>query len=103
MPLHPAGLGRIGPATTCRRAAHGIPGARQAGAGWRRHGRGGQRHALVVDREIVVAVDQADAALTPDTADKFIYFLAIPEGGGAHVFAKSKEEHDANRAEYGYD
>jgi UPF0755 protein len=43
-----------------------------------------------------------EAALAPDTKDKYIYFLAIPEGGGAHVFAKTKKQHDANRAEYGY-
>jgi UPF0755 protein len=43
-----------------------------------------------------------DAALHPDTADKFIYFLAIPDGEGKHVFAKTKDEHDANRREYGY-
>lgn len=43
-----------------------------------------------------------DAALEPDTADAYIYFLAIPEGGGAHAFAKTKEEHDENRRKYGY-
>jgi UPF0755 protein len=43
-----------------------------------------------------------DAALAPDTEDEFIYFLAIPDGGGAHVFAKTKDEHDQNREEYGY-
>ena len=43
-----------------------------------------------------------DAALEPDTADKYIYFLAIPEGNGAHAFAKTKAEHDANRRKYGY-
>jgi UPF0755 protein len=43
-----------------------------------------------------------DAALAPDTKDKNLYFLAIPEGNGAHVFAKTKKEHDANRREYGY-
>ena len=43
-----------------------------------------------------------DAALEPDTADKYIYFLAIPDGGGAHAFAKTKAEHDANRRKYGY-
>jgi UPF0755 protein len=47
-------------------------------------------------------VGSIDAALEPDTADKFIYFLAIPDGGGRHVFAKTKKEHDANRKEYGY-
>jgi len=43
-----------------------------------------------------------DAALEPDTADKYIYFLAIPDGGGAHAFAKTKAEHDLNRKKYGY-
>lgn len=43
-----------------------------------------------------------DAALEPDVAEKYIYFLAIPDGKGAHVFARTKEEHDANRKKYGY-
>jgi len=43
-----------------------------------------------------------DAALDPDTTDKYIYFLAIPDGGGAHAFARTKAEHDANRKKYGY-
>lgn len=43
-----------------------------------------------------------DAALHPDTSDKFIYFLAIPNGAGAHVFAKNIDEHNANRREHGY-
>ncbi len=34
-----------------------------------------------------------DAALHPDTADKFIYFLAIPDGDGKHAFAKTNKEH----------
>jgi UPF0755 protein len=44
-----------------------------------------------------------DAALEPDTEEGFIYFLAIPGGDGEHVFAKTKKQHDKNRAEYGYD
>jgi UPF0755 protein len=43
-----------------------------------------------------------DAALHPDTADKYLYFLAIPEGDGKHVFAKTAKEHAANRKKYGY-
>lgn len=43
-----------------------------------------------------------DAALEPDTDDKYLYFLAIPDGGGAHAFAATKAEHDANRKKYGY-
>lgn len=43
-----------------------------------------------------------DAALAPDTSEKYIYFLAIPDGGGTHAFARTKAEHDANRKTYGY-
>jgi UPF0755 protein len=43
-----------------------------------------------------------DAALHPDTADKYLYFLAIPDGGGKHVFAKTAKEHEANKKKYGY-
>lgn len=43
-----------------------------------------------------------DAALEPDTTDAYIYFLAIPDGGGTHAFAKTKAEHDENRRKYGY-
>ncbi len=43
-----------------------------------------------------------DAALRPDTSDKYIYFVAIPEGGGKHAFAKTNKEHQANLRKYGY-
>ena len=43
-----------------------------------------------------------DAALHPDTSDKYIYFLAIPDSGGKHAFAKTAKEHNANRKKYGY-
>ncbi len=45
-----------------------------------------------------------DAALEPDTADKYIYFLAIPDSTphGKHAFAKTAKEHDENRKKYGY-
>jgi UPF0755 protein len=43
-----------------------------------------------------------DAALQPDTEEGYLYFLAIPDGAGKHVFAKTEEEHDANRRKYGY-
>jgi UPF0755 protein len=41
------------------------------------------------------------AALAPDTADKYLFFLAIP-GTKTHVFEKTQAEHDANRKKYGY-
>jgi UPF0755 protein len=43
-----------------------------------------------------------DAALAPDTSGHYFYFLAIPGGGGKHVFAHNLKEHDANKAKYGY-
>ncbi|MES2209001.1 MAG: endolytic transglycosylase MltG [Chloroflexota bacterium] len=43
-----------------------------------------------------------DAALEPDTATGYIYFLAIPGDSGLHAFAKTLAEHNANRQKYGY-
>ena len=43
-----------------------------------------------------------EAALNPNTEDGYLYFLAIPDGGGAHVFARTIEEHNANRRKYGF-
>jgi UPF0755 protein len=43
-----------------------------------------------------------DGALNPDTADGFLYFVAIPDGGGHHAFAKSFDEHVKNLRKYGY-
>lgn len=43
-----------------------------------------------------------EAALNPDIADGYFYFLAIPDGGGAHAFAKTEAEHNENRRKYGY-
>jgi UPF0755 protein len=48
-------------------------------------------------------VASIDAALIPDTASGFLYFLAIPDGDGAHVFARTLEEHNANKRKYGYE
>jgi UPF0755 protein len=47
-------------------------------------------------------VASIDAALRPDTADKYIYFLALPDDSGKHVFAKTSKQHEANRKKYGY-
>jgi UPF0755 protein len=41
-----------------------------------------------------------EAALNPNTKDKYIYFLAIPDGSGTTVFAKTKAEHDKLVAKY---
>ena len=47
-------------------------------------------------------VASIDAALAPDTKEGYFYFVAIPEGGGKHAFARTIEEHDANLRKYGY-
>ena len=43
-----------------------------------------------------------DAALAPDTKTGYLYFVAIPEGSGAHDFAKTLAEHEAKLKKYGY-
>jgi UPF0755 protein len=48
------------------------------------------------------SVASIDAALEPDTSDKFLYFVAIPGGGGAHDFSKTFKEHEEKLKKYGY-
>jgi UPF0755 protein len=43
-----------------------------------------------------------DAALKPDTKSGYTYFVAIPDGGGAHDFSKSLAEHQKKLKKYGY-
>ena len=43
-----------------------------------------------------------DAALDPDTKSDYTYFVAIPEGEGAHDFSKSEAEHQRKLVKYGY-
>lgn len=45
-----------------------------------------------------------EAALKPDTERDggYLYFVAIPDGGGTHAFAKTLDEHRANLKKYGY-
>jgi UPF0755 protein len=47
-------------------------------------------------------VKSIDAVLKPDTKDGYLYFVAIPDGGGKHAFAKTYEQHLANLKKYGY-
>ncbi|MFI5258517.1 MAG: endolytic transglycosylase MltG [Candidatus Limnocylindrales bacterium] len=42
------------------------------------------------------------AAMAPDTADGYLYFLAKNDGSGMHAFAKTQAEQDANLKKYGY-
>jgi UPF0755 protein len=48
---------------------------------------------------IVAAID---AALEPDTAKGYLYFVAIPGGGGKHDFSRTYDEHLAKLKKYGY-
>lgn len=43
-----------------------------------------------------------DAALAPDTADGYVYFLAKRDGSNGHAFAKNDREHQENLVKYGY-
>ena len=43
-----------------------------------------------------------DAALAPDTKSAFTYFVAIPNGKGAHDFSKNLAEHEQKLRKYGY-
>jgi UPF0755 protein len=43
-----------------------------------------------------------DAALSPNTKAGYTYFVAIPNGDGAHDFSKSLAEHERKLREYGY-
>jgi UPF0755 protein len=43
-----------------------------------------------------------DAALAPDTAEGYVFFLAKNDGSDGHAFARNKAENDANREKYGY-
>ena len=42
------------------------------------------------------------AAMKPDTAEGYLYFLAKNDGSGTHAFAKTQAEHNANLKKYGY-
>ncbi len=47
-------------------------------------------------------VASIDAAISPDTEDDYLYFVAIPDGDGAHDFSKTLREHERKLREYGY-
>jgi UPF0755 protein len=47
-------------------------------------------------------VSSIDAALKPDTKSGFKFFVAIPEGQGAHDFSKTLAEHQKKLQKYGY-
>jgi len=48
------------------------------------------------------SLSSLDAALTPNTKAGYTYFVAIPEGKGAHDFSKSAAEHEKKLRKYGY-
>ena len=48
----------------------------------------------------IMRAELREAALNPDTATGYLYFLAIPNGGGKTVYAKTKADHDKQVAKY---
>jgi UPF0755 protein len=61
-----------------------------------------QNRGLIPGPICTPTVASIDAALEPDTTDGYLYFLAIPDESGQHVFAKTLAEHNANKKKYGY-
>jgi len=61
-----------------------------------------QNRGLIPGPICTPTVASIDAALEPDTGDGYLYFLAIPDESGQHVFAKTLAEHNANKKKYGY-
>ncbi len=51
---------------------------------------------------VTPSLKAVDAALDPDTKGGYLYFVAVPDGGGKHAFAKTYEQHLANLKKYGY-
>jgi UPF0755 protein len=47
-------------------------------------------------------ITSINAALSPDTKSGFLFFVAIPDGNGAHDFSKTLEEHQDKLRKYGY-
>lgn len=47
-------------------------------------------------------VASINAALEPNDKAGYFYFVAIPDSGGKHAFAKTYKEHQANLKKYGY-
>lgn len=43
-----------------------------------------------------------EAALEPNTKTGYLYFVAIPDGGGAHDFSKTLAQHNRKLVKYGY-
>jgi peptidoglycan lytic transglycosylase G len=61
------------------------------------------RHAGMIPGPICTpTIDSIRAALDPDASKGYLYFVAIPNGGGAHAFARTYDEHLANLKKYGY-
>ncbi len=51
---------------------------------------------------VTPTIASLEAALNPDTATGYTYFVAIPNGNGAHDFSKTLAEHRAKLKKYGY-
>lgn len=60
-----------------------------------------QRGGLIPGPISTPSLASIDAALAPDTAEGYFYFVAIPDTK-THAFAKSLAEHNANLRKYGY-
>ena len=80
-----------------RRLAQGVPGSRGAGRLPELLAAG-----LPPGPIATPTVASIDAALEPNDKAGYFYFVANPDGGGKHAFAKTYKEHQANLKKYGY-
>jgi UPF0755 protein len=60
-----------------------------------------QRAGLIPGPISTPSLASIDAALEPDQKDGYLYFVLIPDTK-THAFAKTADEHDANKRKYGY-
>lgn len=61
-----------------------------------------RRRGLIPGPIVSPSVASIDAVLGADTEAGYLYFVAVPDGSGRHVFAKTLAEHEANLRKYGY-
>ena len=61
-----------------------------------------QQHGLPPGPLATPTVAAIDAALEPDQAKGYLYFVAIPNGDGKHDFSRTYEQHLAKLKKYGY-
>lgn len=61
-----------------------------------------QRRGMIPGPICTPTVTSIDAALAPSTKQGYLYFVAIPDGGGRHAFSRTYADHLEKLRKYGY-